>query len=177
MRYNIDKIYFVEFKSNGQRLWKIDVENKDDEFIDGLLYGCLFLLKQKPNHQVIFTYVNHRDDKLYEASINSVDEVCSMGSVVVKFHAAMKPLNSHIYDVYQVYLNDPSEEGKVNLLWLNGPEFFQGLFTILDMIQMPYEKVVLHNPVQYTHHLNGVRQHNVEIQGLTASNLEAIISK
>lgn len=177
MRYNIDKIYFIEFKSNGQRLWKIDVENKDDEFIDGILYGCLFLLKQKPDHQVSFTYANHGDDKLYEAQINSVDYLCSMGSVIVKFHETLKPLNSRIYDLYQGYLNDPTEEGKVNLVWLNGPEFFHGLFMILDMIEMPYEQVVLHKPVQYTHHLNGVRQHNVEIQGLTASNLEAIISK
>ena len=132
-------------------------------------------MKEKPDHQVSFAYSRYQDDKLYEDSINSVDDLHSMGSVIMKIHQSIKPLNRRIYNLYQVYLNDPSEEGKVNLVWLNGPEFFQALFMISDMIQMPYEKVVLHKPVQYTHHLNGVDEHNIEIQGLVAPEVEQII--
>ena len=127
------------------------------------------------------SYTKYNDDRLYEKQIRTVEEINDLGSVLVQLHQTIESVkvNIRVADVYQILLRDVTRQDQVNL-GLVKLEFFQGLFTILDLIKMPYEKVLLHKPVMYTYIARpyyALKLYNFDIQGLNLPNIEDIVRK
>ena len=182
MRTEIKTINSVELRTDSnQSIWKLDTKDRDEDFVDGLLYGSLFLLQQNPGHHIAITYSKWKDDRLYEKQIRTVEEIDDLGSVLAQLHKTIGSvkINTRMSDVYQILLRDVTRQDQVNIAFVN-LEFFQGLFTILDLIKMPYEKVLLHKPVMYTYIAEPYyarKLYNFDIQGLNLPNIEDIVRK
>ena len=167
----------LELKTNDNRsIWKLPMRYKEDEFNNGILYGSVIVANRLPDQQLIIRYFD--DDVFVEKRILVLEDIRELFSIMfsphVKLGFAMK-----VYDVYIISLKDISQEDKVNVAYPNDPKFFQGLFTMLDVINMPYEQVLLHKPILRS--VDGrfltVKRVDYNIVGLTLPTIEEIMPK
>ena len=182
MRIGGEIIYAVELRTDdNQSIWKLDIKDPEDdftdEFVDGILYGCLFVLKEIPGHHVVIMYRELGKAGVYEKQIRSVEDIYDLNGVFKVLHKDIRPTGIKSYDVYVVLLKDVDHDGKANEVHVY-PPFFQGLFTALNIIQMPYDKVVLHKPIMRSVAFSGiVNTVNYNIRGLNLPDLEDIIRR
>lgn len=167
----------IELITNTGSIWKFeDPALLTKEFVSGFLYGGMFLLKQLPvESDPYFTIRNTFFDtalKKYDVPpirIHSVSQLHNFANFrsaeLDKVQANVKKY-MNVPGKYAVMLHDPRYEDVFDLFYVESLVFFQGLFTALNIGNIPYETVILHKPIK-----DGVAYN---IQGLNLPNLEDI---
>lgn len=177
MALGIKFIESLELKSNDDRsIWKLQMKDKEDDFNDGILYGSVILANSLPDHQLIVKYLDETDI-FTEKRIRVLEDIHNILSISIVPHVKLGTVMK-LYDVYIISLKDISQEGKVNVAYPNDPKFFQGLFTMLDVIHMPYEQILVHKPIMRSVKYGGeVKRVDYNIVGLTLPTIEEVIPK
>lgn len=149
----------IELLTNTSSVWKLeDPALLTKEFVGGFLYGGMFLLKELPEEsEPYFTVRNTFYDtalKKYDVPplrINSVSQLHDFADFrsaeLDKVQANVKKY-MNVAGKYALMLYDPRYDDEFNLLYFEWPVFLQGLFTILNAGNIPYDKVVLHKPMK-----------------------------
>lgn len=151
------------------------MKNKEDDFNDGILYGSVILAISLPDHQLIVKYFDQ--DVFTEKRIRVIEDILEILSIGIVPHVKLGTIMKR-YDSYIISLKDMAQEGKVNVAYPNDAKFFQGLFTMLDVIHMPYEQVLLHKPIMLSVKYGGhVKRVDYNIEGLTLPIMEEIMPK
>lgn len=150
-------------------VWDINKSNnrQDREFVDGLLYGGMFLLNELPSHY----FIEETRVPWGKYFYNGVGELKNnrhfFGHTFVPLvEAEAQTEDDMMAGYYTVWLRDPMEEGEANSVTFMFPSFLQGLFTALDLAKVSYNRVVLHKPIK-----DGVAYN---IQGLNLPDLKDI---
>lgn len=155
----------IELLIRQSSIWKFTHNNVSDiHFRLGFLYGGMFILNRIPStSDPRFVVYDHHNTLLTEYyTIIDMDNTgyiytSNMNIPLYEIKAATKDELYEIegynqdhpdYNPYVVSLLDPFDESKAVLFTTESSTFFQGLFTALNAVQIPYEKVVLHKPIR-----------------------------
>ena len=157
----------IKLVNDKTTVWQINKSNnkQDKEFVDGFLYGGLFLLNDLPSHYFVEETRFARGLYIYSVLDNLKINRDFLGHTYIPL-AEIQDNNDIIAGYYTVWLRDPMEEGEANSVTFKSPPFLQGLFTVLDLAKIPYERVVLHKPIK-----DGI---TYNVQGLNLPNLKDI---
>lgn len=168
MRADIKAIESIELRTDDYEIiWELDTKDRTENFVVGSLYGCLFLLHKNPGYQITILLSKFNNDILYGAHITDVEDIKNFSSVLSELHQNIEAIqiNTELINVYQIFLRDVAQEGKANFATVN-VDFFQGLFTMLNAANIPYDQVLLHKPIK-----DGIAYN---IQGVNLPHLEEI---
>lgn len=164
----------VELLTNTSSVWILeDPALINREFALGFLYGGMFLFKQlpvdsEPYFKVRGTAFNGDEDNVPHR-IRSVDQLYDFADIFnVELEQVQADMERYtkVPGKYAIMLVHPKYNGEFILFHVESPIFLQGLFTPLKAGNIPYDQVLLHNPIK-----DGVAYN---IQGLNLPNLEDI---
>ena len=155
----------IKLTTGGKTVWSLSVGIGRDEFIEGFLYGGLFILKQMPSHYFIVESKFPRDETPYR----SVDELRNNFDFLFHTYVPLNEAEVQTEDgllpgYYTFWLRDPDQDGEANCVFVKSPLFLQGLFTALKAAGVPYERVLLHKPIKdgLTYDIEGLRLPKLE---------------
>lgn len=132
----------------------------NEEFVTGFLYGGLFILNQLPQHYFIlenkFPHLEYKFSRL-----NVIRDRMGFFN---ELHVPLNNIKAYTKDNtidghFSFWLLDPSIDNTANMANTVSSDFFRGLFTVLNVAHIPYEKVVLYKPIK-----DGVTYNIVDLQ-------------